>query len=120
LADALVSRARDRYRQRQTQEQITLDVRQAIHSIELADATILAGVRARDLARQNVDAEQQKYQLGSITAFELLDSQSRLASSESALVAAYVNYQEAYISYERATQTLLTSFGMLVDIPKTN
>lgn len=120
LADALVNRARDRYRQRQTQEQITLDVRQAIHLIDLADATILAGVRARDLARQNVDAEQQKYQLGSITAFELLDSQSRLADAESALVAAYVNYQEAYISYERATQTLLTSFGMLVDIPKTH
>ena len=120
LADALVNRARDRYRQRQTQQQITLDVRQAIHSIELAEATIRAGVRARDLARQNVDAEQQKYQLGSITAFELLDSQSRLASSESALVSAYVNYQEAYISYERATQTLLTSFGMLVNIPNTH
>ena len=118
LADALVSRARDRYRQRQTQEQITLDVRQAIHLIELANATIQAGIRARDLARQNVDAEQEKYQLGSITAFELLDSQSRLADSESALVGAYVNYQEAYISYERATQTLLTSFGMLVDLPK--
>lgn len=118
LADALVNRARDRYRQRQTQEQITLDVRQAIHLIELANATIQAGIRARDLARENVEAEQQKYQLGSITAFELLDSQSRLADSESALVAAYVNYQEAYISYERATQTLLTSFGMIVDLPK--
>ena len=118
LADALVGRARDRYRQRQTQEQITLDVRQAIHSIELAQVTIQSGLRARDLARQNADAEQQKYQLGSITAFELLDSQSRLASTESALVGAYVNYQEAYISYQRATQGLLTSFGMLVDVPK--
>ncbi|HEX4809216.1 MAG TPA: TolC family protein [Bryobacteraceae bacterium] len=120
LADALVNRARDRYRQRQTQEQITLDVRQAIHSLELADATILAAVRARDFARENVDAEQQKYQLGSITAFELLDSQSRLASSESALVTAYVSYQEAYVSYERATQTLLDAFGMVVNLPKMN
>lgn len=120
LADALVNRARDRYRQRQTQQQITLDVRQAIHSLELAEATILAAVRARDLARENVDAEQQKYQLGSITAFELLDSQSRLASSESALVTAYVSYQEAYVSYERATQTLLDAFGMIVNLPKTN
>ncbi len=117
LADALVNRTRDRYRQRQTQEQITLDVRQAIHSIELADATIAAAVRARDLARQNVDAEGQKYQLGSITAFELLDSQSRLASAESALVTAYLSYQEAYISYQHATATLLDGFGMIVDHP---
>jgi outer membrane protein len=118
LADALVNRARDRYRQRQTQEQITLDVGQAIHSIELAEATIQAGVRARDLARRNVDAEQQKYQLGTITAFELLDSQGRLASSESALVGAYVNYQKAYIDYQRATETLLQGFGMILNLPK--
>jgi outer membrane protein len=119
LSDALVNRTRDRYRQRQTQEQIILDVRQAIHSIELADATIQAAVRARDLARQNVDAEQQKYQLGSITAFELLDSETRLASTESALVAGYVGYQQAFIQYQRATWTLLDGFGMIVDQPKT-
>jgi outer membrane protein TolC len=118
LADALVNRTRDRYRQRQTKEQIILDVRQATHSIELADATIEAAVRARDLARQNVDAEQQKYQLGSITAFELLDAQSRLASTESALVSAYIDFQEAYISYQRATWTLLDGFGMILETPK--
>ncbi|HEY7211054.1 MAG TPA: hypothetical protein VH477_12330 [Bryobacteraceae bacterium] len=39
-----------------------------------------AAVRARDLARKNVAAEQQKYELGTITAFEVLDSQTRLAS----------------------------------------
>jgi outer membrane protein len=118
LSDALVNRTRDRYRQRQTQEQIILDVRQAIHSIELADATIQAAIRARDLARQNVDAEQQKYQLGSITAFELLDSETRLASTESALVAGYVSYQQAFIQYQRATWTLLDGFGMIVDQPQ--
>ncbi|MGA8593422.1 MAG: TolC family protein [Bryobacteraceae bacterium] len=117
LADALVSRAQDRYRQRQIKEQIILDVRQAVHSLELADATIQAAIRARNLARENVDAEQQKYQLGSITAFELLDSQSRLASTESALVTAYVDYQEAYVNYQRATWTLFDGFGMIVDKP---
>lgn len=119
LADALVGRARDKYLQRQTRQQITLEVRQAIRSLELADATIGAASRARDLASQNADAEQQKYQLGSITAFELLDSQSRLASSENALVTAYVDYQRAYIGYQRATQTLLNGLGMAVNVPAT-
>jgi outer membrane protein TolC len=117
LADALVGRARDRYRQRQTQEQITLDVRQAIHSLELADATIQVAQRARDLAGKNVEAEQQKYQLGSITAFELLDSQSRQANAESALAAAYIGYQQAFIDYEHATSTLLDGFGLIVEQP---
>jgi outer membrane protein TolC len=117
LADALVGRARDRYRQRQAQEQITLDVRQAIHSLELADATIQAAQRARDLAGKNVAAEQEKYQLGSVTAFELLDSQSRLANAESVLVTAFVSYQEAFIQYQHATSTLLDGFGMIVERP---
>jgi outer membrane protein TolC len=117
LADALVSRAKNRYLQRQTQEQITLEVRQAVHNMELADATIKAAIRARDLLRQNADAEQQRYQLGDTTPFELLTSQSNLAAGEITLIGAYVSYQQAYIDYQRATETLLTSFGMVLAQP---
>ncbi len=117
LANALVQRARDRYSQRQVQEEITLEVRQATHSIELADATIQAALKARDLSKRNADAEQERYQLGDSTAFELLDSQTRLATFESSLVTAYVNYQEAYVQYQRATQSLLSGFGMQLGLP---
>jgi outer membrane protein TolC len=118
LADSLVSKARDQYQKRQTEQQIILDVRQAINGIELADASIRAAVRTRDLAQKNVQAEQQKYELGTITAFEVLDSQTRLASSESALLNAYVSYQEAYINYQRATWSLLEGLDMVVETPK--
>lgn len=118
LADALVSKSRDRYQQRQVEQQIILDVRQAINAIDLSNASIDVAAHARDLARQNANAEQQKYELGSITAFELLDSQSRLASTESALLGAYVAYQEAYVSYQRATWTLLDGLGAVLDRPK--
>jgi outer membrane protein TolC len=115
LADAMVNRTRDRYAARQAQQQITLDVRQAINSLDLANASIEAAKRARDLAQKNVEAEQQKYELGSITAFEVLDSQTRLASSESALLNAYVGYQEAYVSYQRSTSTLLDGLGIVLE-----
>jgi outer membrane protein TolC len=118
LVDALVSKTRNVYQQRQTQEQIILEVRQAINAIELAKATIDAAIRARDLAKKNVDAEQQKYELGTITAFELLDSQSRLAATENALLSAYVTYQQAYVSYQRATWSLLDGLGIVVEKPK--
>ncbi len=118
LSNALVSKARDQYAQRQTQQQITFDVQQAINAIELSDASIQAAIRTRDLAQKNVSAEQQKYELGTITAFEVLDSQTRLASSESALLSAYVNYQQAFIDYQRATWTLLDGLGMIVETPK--
>jgi outer membrane protein TolC len=117
LATALVSKTRDVYTQRQTREQIILDVRQAINAIDLAKATIDAAITARDFARKNVDAEQQKFELGTILVFELLDSQTKLAASETALLAAYVNYQEAYINYQRATWTLLDGLGIVVEKP---
>jgi outer membrane protein TolC len=118
LATSLVSKAHDQYQKRQTQQQIILDVRQAIDGIELAEASIGAAVETRDLARKNVEAEQQKYQLGTITAFEVLDSQTRLASAETALLNAYVTYQKAYINYQRATWSLLDGLGMVVETPK--
>ncbi len=117
LSNALVSRARDQYTQRQTEQQIIFDVHQALNSIDLAAASIEAGGHARDLAQKNVAAEQQKYQLGTITAFEVLDSQTRLASSESALLAAYVTYQQAFIDYQRATWSLLDGLGIAVETP---
>jgi outer membrane protein len=120
LAAALVSKTRDVYQRRQTQEQIILDVRQAINAIELAKATIDAAITARDLAQKNVEAEQQKFELGVILVFELLDSQTKLAASETALLGAYVNYQEAYISYQRATWTLLDGLGIVVEKPHTH
>jgi outer membrane protein len=118
LADALVNKTRDGYAARQVEQQITLDVRQAINSLELAGAFIEAAKSARDLAEKNVEAEQQKYELGSITAFEVLDSQTRLASAESALLNAYVGYQQAYIAYQHATSTLLDGLGIILETPK--
>jgi outer membrane protein TolC len=118
LSDALVARTRDQYTERLVQQQIIQDVRLTLNSIELANATIEAATLARDLARKNVEAEQQKYELGTITAFEVLDSQTRLSTSESALLNAYVGYQQAFVSYQRATWTLLDGLGMVLEMPR--
>jgi outer membrane protein len=118
LADALISKTRDQYSERLVRQQIIQDVRLTLNSLDLANATIQAATRARDLAKLNVEAEQQKYELGTITAFEVLDSQTRLSSSESALLNAHVGYQQAWISYQRATWTLLDGLGMVLEVPK--
>ncbi len=119
LASSLVNRVRDRYNERQTEQQIILDVKTANSEFELAQASVDAALASRDLANQNVDAEQQKYQLGTITAFELLTAQSQLATAESSVVNAYVNFQKAVVAYRRATWTILDDVGVVVDNPKT-
>ncbi|MBZ5593626.1 MAG: TolC family protein [Acidobacteriia bacterium] len=118
LADALVGKARDEYQQRQLEQQIIQDVKNATNQLEMSAAQIDAAKIARDLAQKNVEAEQQKYELGSITAFEVLDAQSRLATVEGSLLQAYTGYQRALISYQRAVWTLLDGMGMIVETPK--
>jgi len=118
LADALVSRARDRYTERQLEQQVIQQVKLATSQIQSSAAQIAAAKTARDLAQKNVEAEQQKYELGGVTAFEVLDAQSRLATVESSLLQAYVGYQKTLIQYERAVWTLLDGLGIVVEMPK--
>jgi outer membrane protein TolC len=117
LSDSLVNRVRDRYNERQLQQQIILEVKNAASQVELAQASVDAAKASQDLSRQNVEAEQQKYQLGTVTAFELLTAQSQLANTESSVVNAYVNYQKAVLAYRRATWTILDDFGVVIDAP---
>jgi len=118
LADALVSRARDQYSQRQLEQQIILQVKFSTNQLNMSLAQIDASKTARDLAQKNVEAEQQKYELGGVTAFEVLDAQSRLASVEGSLLQAYVDYRKAVVAYERAVWTLLDGMGIIVETPK--
>jgi len=118
LADALVNRARDRYTERQLEQQIIQQVKFATNQLNMSLAQIDASKTARDLAQKNVEAEQQKYELGGVTAFEVLDAQSRLASVEGSLLQAYVDYQKAVVAYERAVWTLLDGMGIIVETPK--
>jgi outer membrane protein len=118
LADALVNRARDRYTERQLEQQVIQQVKLATSQIQSSAAQIEAAKTARDLAQKNVEAEQQKYELGGVTAFEVLDAQTRLATVESSLLQAYVGYQKTLIAYERAVWTLLDGLGIVVEVPK--
>jgi outer membrane protein TolC len=70
---------------------------------------------ARDLSQKNVAAEQQKYTLGTVTVFELLQAQVQLSNAELTLLGAYTSYQEAQIAYQRATWTLLDKLGLKVN-----
>ena len=118
LTDALVNRVRDRYSQRQIEQQVILDVETANRQLDLAQASMEAAKTSRDLSQQNVDAEQMKYQLGTVTAFELLTAQSQLATVEASLVNAYVDYQKAVVAYRRAIWTTLDDLGFVLESPR--
>jgi outer membrane protein TolC len=114
MGTALVSRRNDLYNQRQTREQVTLDVSNGVHQLEQAKLSIAAGKEALDLAKKTMAAEQRKYDLGSETIFFVLEAQTELASAELALLQAEVNYQLAVADVDHATGELLEPYHVQI------
>jgi outer membrane protein TolC len=118
LADALVSRTRDQYQERQTNQSITLEVTQAVHSLEEAKLTMEAAKVAVDLARDTLKADERKYELGAEAVFFVLDAQTQLAQAELNLIQAQISYQLAVAQLDHATGDLLEHHQVQIVEPK--
>lgn len=114
LGNALVSRRRDLYTDRQIREQITFDVNNAVHQLEQAKISMAANKEAVDLARKTMNAEQRKYELGTGQIFLVLEAQTELASAEQNLLQAEVSYQVAVAAVDYATGNLLAPYGVQI------
>lgn len=114
LADARVSHEQTLYEIRRTEEQVRLDVENAVNQLEQAKISISAAQEARDLSQKNVDAQQRKYELGTGLIFLVLQAQDQLASSDSSLVAAQVNYQLSVTALDHATAALIGHYHVQI------
>ncbi len=107
LADADASRRRDQYQERRTNQNITLEVTNAVHALEQAKLSMEASKVALDLAQKSLRADERKYELGAETVFFVLDSQIVLAQAELNLIQAQINFQVAVAQVDHATGDLL-------------
>jgi len=114
LGNALVSRRRDLYTERQLREQITLDVANAVHQLEQAKLSLAASREALELSRKNLTAEQRKHELGSETVFFVLEAQTEVAQAESSLLQAEVAYELAVTAVQHATGKLLDPYNIQI------
>lgn len=107
LADSLVSRRHDQYQERETNQNISLEVTTAVHSLEAAKLGMEAAKVAVDLAKETLHADERKYELGTEQIFFVLDAQTQLAQAELNLIQAQVNFQVAVTQVDHATGDLL-------------
>ena len=107
LADALISRSRDQYQERRTNQSITLEVTNAVHSLEQAKLSMEAAKVAEDLAQETLHADERKYELGAETVFFVLDAQTQLAQAELTLIQSQVGFQLAVAQLDHSTGDLL-------------
>jgi outer membrane protein len=116
-AQALSTRAQLEYRQtqmrtQQLENQIRIEVRNAQFSVTQNRAAVEAAQAAVELAKQSLDAEQKKFNLGASTSTLVLQNQSGLATAESNLVSAMAAYEKAQVELDRATGLLIEHAGI--------
>ncbi len=115
LATAEIARRKNLYQQRELEQQIALEVRNAVNRLEQAKANIAAATAARDLARKNLEAEQRKYELGATTVFFVLEAQQRASDAEVQLLAASIAYKKAVVAVQRTTNMLLAENNVVIE-----
>jgi len=112
FASAEVSKRRDLYSDRQTRQQVTLDVANAVHQLEQSKLSMEAAKIALNLAQKNLQAEQRKLELGAETLFVVLETQTELAQVQQSLIQSQVNYQLAVASVYYSTGELLGNYNV--------
>ncbi len=99
----------------QLENQVRIEVRNAQFDVKQNRVAVEAAQSAVDLARQTLDADQQKLKVGLTTTTAILQDASVLTNSESNLVSAKAAYEKSMIEVDRATGLLLDHSGISVD-----
>jgi outer membrane protein TolC len=114
-ADALVNKKRDALTVRNTQQQVRLDVLNAVNQVESSKQGVALAVKSREFAQKRLDAEQRKYELGTSQIFLVLQAQTDLINADSQVVRESVNYRRNMLNLLRMTGELLDERGVVID-----
>lgn len=101
-------------RLQQIENQVRIEVRNAQFSLQQNRSAVQAAQAAVRLARQSLDAEQKKLNLGASTSTLVLQNESGLATAQSNLVSAMANYEKSHVELDRATGLLLDHIGIVM------
>ena len=106
-ADSLVQRKQDALQVRQFEQNVRLEVLTAISQVENSKASVKLAQIAVDFANKRLEADQKRYDLGTINIFFLLDSQSALINAQAQLVTQTLQYRRNLASLLQRTGQLL-------------
>ena len=96
----------------QTENLITLQVRNAQFTMNNNYAALQAAVAARDYAQESLTAEQKKFGYGASTPTLVLQASSNLTQAESNVLNAAANYEKSKVQLELSTAETLSKLGI--------
>ena len=99
-------------RQHQLENQVRIEVRNAQFDVKQNRSAVEAAQSAVDLARQTLNADEQKLKVGLTTQVTILQDAATLTTNESNLVSAKAAYEKSRLELDRATGLLLDHAGI--------
>ena len=96
-------------------QQIALEVRNAITNVAMNKARVEAATISRELAKEQMDAEQRRFELGASTVRFVLEEQRNLEQMETNENASLVSYRKALVEYDRALGLTLKRNNINID-----
>ncbi len=103
VAQAAIAERRLKLQERQAQQIVEADVRNALQSLESADQRIKAAELSERAAQEKLDSEIRLFQTGESTNFLVLTRQNEYLESRTRVVLAVLEYNRSIAELEKAT-----------------
>ena len=107
LAQQEIQKRQQLMRQRQTEQNIQVEVMNAIQSLESSRRQITAAEVARRVAEEQLDGEIKRNDAGLSQNYRVLEVQQQLSNQEYQLLQAQISYKQAIITLQRTMNNLL-------------
>lgn len=118
MSNAYVAKRQDELQLRKLDQNIRLQVLNAIDGLETLQAAMRQAAAARDFATRRFAAEQKKYELGVTQMFFVLDAQTQLNVAESESLSESIAWQRSLLNLHVVIGDLLAERGVaLADWP---
>ena len=102
-------------RRRQLENQVEVDVENALTAVEQAMARYRAALQFRIYQEQTLEAEQARYELGASTSFFVIQAQRDLAQARSTEIAALTAFNKARSEMDRATGQTIAANNIVIE-----
>ncbi|MDQ1729079.1 MAG: outer membrane protein [Pyrinomonadaceae bacterium] len=116
LGRSLVEGQRIATQREQLEQNIQVDVRNALQVVRSAEARLRAAGIARDASEQQYQSEQRKLDAGQSTVFLVLERQTALTTARGNELRAQTDLNKAIAELQRATGNALTSNNIVVRV----
>jgi outer membrane protein TolC len=99
---------------RQLNLQVATEVTNAVVQIEAIARRIDAAIAARELAQEQLDAEQSRFEAGLTTNFFVVQAQRDLSAAQDTELRAILDQQKALVELDRVQRTSLSNAGISI------